>query len=49
LVWVSGGEANFEDAKIILALTARMFDFEPSITYFRVLKGAVRLAIVRYS
>ena len=37
-----GSNLAYLEAKIILALTARMFDFEPSMTFFRVLKGTVR-------
>ena len=34
-----GSTLAYLEAKLILALTARMFDFEPTITYHRVLKG----------
>jgi len=36
-----GSTLAYLEAKIILALTARDFDFEPTIKFYRVLKGAV--------
>jgi len=36
-----GSTLAYLEAKIILALTARQFDFEPSVKFYRVLKGTV--------
>jgi cytochrome P450 len=36
-----GSTLAYLEAKIILALTARHFDFEPTIKFYRVLKGTV--------